>query len=42
MIGSRLPLLGPEEEEALLKEAGFTHVGVFYTGLAFRGWVARA
>jgi tRNA (cmo5U34)-methyltransferase len=42
MIGLRLPLLGPEEEEALLKEAGFTHVGVFYTGLAFRGWVARA
>lgn len=42
MIGSRLPLLGPEEEEAMLKEAGFTHTGVFYTGLAFRGWVARA
>lgn len=42
MIGGRLPLLDPEEEEALLKEAGFTHVGVFYTGLAFRGWAARA
>lgn len=42
MIGLRLPLLGPDEEEALLKEAGFTHIGVFYTGLAFRGWVARA
>lgn len=42
MIGARLPLLGPEEEEALLKGAGFTHVGVFYIGLAFRGWVARA
>jgi tRNA (cmo5U34)-methyltransferase len=42
MIGSRLPLLSPDEEEALLKEAGFTHAGVFYAGLAFRGWVARA
>jgi tRNA (cmo5U34)-methyltransferase len=42
MIGGRLPLLGPEEEEAVLKETGFTHVGVFYTGMAFRGWVARA
>lgn len=41
-IGLRLPLLGPEDEEALLKETGFTHAGVFYTGLAFRGWVARA
>lgn len=41
-IGERLPLLGPDDEEAILKEAGFTHVGVFYAGLAFRGWVARA
>lgn len=42
MIGGRLPLLAPEEEEAMLKETGFTHTGLFYTGLAFRGWVARA
>lgn len=42
MIGSRLPMLGPDEEESLLTEAGFTYVGLFYAGLAFRGWVARA
>ena len=41
-IGSRLPLLGPDEEEALLEEAGFTGTRVFYAGLAFRGWVTCA
>jgi tRNA (cmo5U34)-methyltransferase len=42
MIGSRLPPLGPDEEEAMLKQAGFTHAAVFYVGMAFRGWVTRA
>jgi tRNA (cmo5U34)-methyltransferase len=41
-IGSTLPLLSPEREEELLEEAGFTNVRLFYAGLAFRGWVARA
>lgn len=41
-IGARLPLLDPAEEEAMLQEAGFTDTRVFYTGLAFRGWVTRA
>lgn len=41
-IGSRLPLLGPDEEERMLKEAGFTGTQLFYAGLAFRGWVAYA
>jgi tRNA (cmo5U34)-methyltransferase len=39
-IGSKLPLLGPDTEEALLEEAGFTGARLFYAGLAFRGWVA--
>jgi tRNA (cmo5U34)-methyltransferase len=39
-IGSKLPLLGPETEEALLEEAGFTGARLFYAGLAFRGWLA--
>jgi tRNA (cmo5U34)-methyltransferase len=39
-IGARLPLLGPDTEQALLEEAGFTGVRLFYAGLAFRGWVA--
>jgi tRNA (cmo5U34)-methyltransferase len=39
-IGERLPILSPEEDEALLVEAGFTDVRLFYAGLTFRGWVA--
>jgi tRNA (cmo5U34)-methyltransferase len=41
-IGSRLQLLGPDEEEAVLEEAGFFGARLFYAGLAFRGWVAYA
>lgn len=41
-IGASLPLLGPDEEEALLQQAGFSRPSLFYTGLAFRGWVAHA
>lgn len=41
-IGERLPILSPEEDEAFLREAGFTGVSLFYAGFAFRGWVAQA
>ncbi len=41
-IGARLPILSPGDEEALLSDAGFTGVHLFYAGLAFRGWVAHA
>ena len=41
-IGSNLPLVAPEDEEALLAQAGFAGTRLFYAGLAFRGWVARA
>ena len=41
-IGTRLSILAPEEEEALLRQAGFTGVSLFYAGLSFRGWVAYA
>jgi tRNA (cmo5U34)-methyltransferase len=41
-IGSRLPLLGPDEEEAMLAGAGFTGTRLFYAGFAFRGWVTYA
>jgi tRNA (cmo5U34)-methyltransferase len=42
MIAARLPVLSPEEDEALLREAGFGSVDLFYAGFAFRGWVAHA
>jgi len=39
-IGERLPLLSPEQDEAMLRDAGFTDVALFYAGFTFRGWVA--
>lgn len=41
-IEAQLPVLAPEQDEALMREAGFKRVSVFYVGLAFRGWVAEA
>jgi tRNA (cmo5U34)-methyltransferase len=41
-IATRLTILAPEEEEAMLREAGFTGVSLFYAGLSFRGWVGYA
>lgn len=39
-ISERLPVLTPEQDEALLRDAGFTDVALFYAGFTFRGWVA--
>ncbi|MCY1641628.1 class I SAM-dependent methyltransferase [Methylorubrum sp. SL192] len=41
-IAERLPILSPEEDEQLLRDAGFTGISLFYVGFAFRGWVAYA
>lgn len=38
-ISERLPLLSPEHDEALMKQAGFEEVALFYAGFTFRGWV---
>jgi tRNA (cmo5U34)-methyltransferase len=42
MIAARLPILAPEDDEQLLRDAGFGGVSLFYVGFAFRGWVAYA
>ena len=39
-IGSRLPLIPPEHDVALLQEAGFDNVELFYAAFTFKGWVA--
>jgi len=39
-MARNLPLLSTSEEEALLREAGFSDVALFYAGFSFRGWVA--
>lgn len=41
-MAARLPLLTPDEEEALLQEAGFSEPTLFYAALSFRGWFAVA
>lgn len=41
-IATRLSILSPEEDEAMLREAGFSGVSLFYAGLSFRGWIAYA
>ena len=38
----QLSILAPEEEEAMLQEAGFSGASLFYAGFSFRGWVAYA
>lgn len=39
-IGERLPILSPEQDEALLRAAGFSGVSLFYAGFTFKGWIA--
>jgi tRNA (cmo5U34)-methyltransferase len=41
-IEAELHILTPEQDETILREAGFSNVSLFYTGFAFRGWVAYA
>ena len=41
-IAAELPIFAPAQEEATLREAGFSDVSLFYAGFAFRGWVAYA
>lgn len=39
-IDEGLPALSPQEDEALLVQAGFENVSLFYAGFTFRGWIA--
>lgn len=41
-IDKNLNILAPEQDEAMLREAGFSEVSLFYVGFAFRVWVAYA
>lgn len=39
-MADRLPLLAPDAEEELLRQAGFENPALFYAAFSFRGWVA--
>lgn len=41
-MAERLPVLSANEDEAMLRNASFSDVALFYAGLSFRGWVATA
>lgn len=41
-VGASLDLLSPEADAALMQEAGFRDVELFYAAFTWRGWVARA
>jgi tRNA (cmo5U34)-methyltransferase len=41
-IQRQLPILTPAQDEAILRDAGFGEVQLFYVGFTFRGWVAYA
>jgi tRNA (cmo5U34)-methyltransferase len=41
-VGRELPILTPAQDEAILREAGFGEIQLFYVGFTFRGWVAYA
>lgn len=41
-IATRLTILSPDEEEQMLRNAGFSDISLFYAGFSFRGWVAYA
>jgi tRNA (cmo5U34)-methyltransferase len=42
VMEAQLPILAPEQDEAILRESGFTNLSLFYAGFTFRGWVAYA
>ncbi len=41
-IDAHLTILTPEQDEAILREAGFSGISLFYVGFTFRGWVGYA
>lgn len=41
-IRRELNSVSPAREEALLAEAGFSEIALFFAGLSWRGWTARA
>lgn len=41
-IDTKTNIFAPEVDEAILREAGFSNVSLFYVGFTFRGWVGYA
>lgn len=41
-VEAHLSILTPEQDEVILRQAGFSAPTLFYAGFTFRGWVAHA
>jgi len=41
-INERLHILTPQQDEALIRGAGFKNLSLFYASFTYRGWVAHA
>lgn len=41
-VDAHLNMLGPQQDEAILRAAGFSAVSLFYAAFTWRGWVAYA
>jgi tRNA (cmo5U34)-methyltransferase len=41
-VAAEVPVLTPEQDRAILQEAGFTDVTEFFSAFTFRGWVGYA
>jgi tRNA (cmo5U34)-methyltransferase len=41
-VAAEVPVLTPEQDRAILREAGFTDVTEFFSAFTFRGWVGYA
>ena len=41
-VAANLSTLSPEHDEAILREAGFSDVNMFFAAFTWRGWIARA
>ena len=42
MVRQHMPALNPDEDRAILEQAGFTEVTQFFSAFTFRGWVGYA
>jgi len=41
-VDDHVPMLSPEQDEAILRNAGFSDVTLFYAAFTWRGWVSYA
>lgn len=41
-VGASVNMLSPEQDESILRAAGFSSVSLFYAAFTWRGWVAYA